>query len=174
MRGHGRLLVIGIGLGLLGVTTAASTRAGPSATDADAGQISAHPRSDVSTGQIGGPARGQASAPRQVSGSGRTAAAPPPLSSPSQGRNTAVGVVSGHDRCDPTAASAQSPECAQIADRKPDELAPEPASQAPTIADTQSDSASLVNSILSGGTGTVVTLPPATEGTQSSQGDAPR
>ena len=173
MRGWRLPILLGIGLGLFGVASGAPPPAPPGGTVTDAGQISSTARGDVCAGQIGAPAKGPASAPRQLNGAGRTAAAPPPLSVPSQGRNTAVTVVNGHDRCDPGTAASQSPECQRIVDKRADELAPPRAKSSPTIADTESDSASLVNSILSGETGTVVALPPAKGDASSGQGDTP-
>jgi hypothetical protein len=162
-------VLLGIDLALFG---ALGVAASPAGTVADPGQITAPSRADVSAGQIGAPTLGPASAPRQLTGAGARADAPPPLSTPSQGRNTAVAVVKGHDRCDPVPGVPAEPDCERIADRQAEQRASQPPSQTPTIANTESDSASLVNSIVTGGTGTVVNLPPATPDAVSDQGDA--
>jgi len=55
---------------------------------------------------------------------GNVTAPPPPLSSPAQGRNTAVAPVGGHDRCDPDIAGRALPkDCARILERRAGEFA---------------------------------------------------
>jgi hypothetical protein len=129
----------------------------------NAGQVATPNSSSVDTDQIS-PTRAASVGQTQVNGSGRTADAPAGPSSVSQGRNAAVAPIKGRDHCDPAAGSTTAkPECAQILDQRADSFNGAPAPQpAPVDTSARTDSSSLVDSIVNGGTGTVVTLPPPT------------
>jgi len=127
----------------------------------DTGQVAARPgAADVSAGQITTPSGDAATAPNQLTGTRPRADAPPPLSARSQGRNTNIAVVKGHDRCDPAAgASAGRPECARIIDNRADAFAGAPEDQLAPVVHSDAPASSMVNDILNGGTGSVVALP---------------
>jgi hypothetical protein len=78
-----------------------------------------------------------------------------------QGRNPSVAAVDGHDRCDPTAGtSADQAACAHILDQRANEFSNGAAAPPPTQVPTDASSSGLVNDVVTGGTGTVVPLPP--------------
>lgn len=151
-----------VGASEIGRPAASPTEAGQisaPAASTDAGQISTAAGSPVDGGQITGRTRSLASEP-QLSPTLQKVEAPPPLSSSDQSRNTATAAIHGHDHCDPAAGpSSNAPDCARILDNRADEFAnTEPAGPAPV--DTDKSQTGLVDDIVNGGTGTVVTLPP--------------
>lgn len=118
----------------------------PQSTSTDAAQIASAPSSAVSTPQLS-----------QVL---HTADAPSGPATVADGRSATVAPIKGHDHCDAAApGGADKPECKQILDAKADTFTPSVALQ-PAPVDTRVDSSDLVNTIVNGGTGTVVSLPP--------------
>jgi hypothetical protein len=146
----------------------------PPAASVDAGQISAPAGPAVGSGQIPASVRpgsvdaGQISSsqpsvapPAQISSTLASVSAPPPLSTEAQSRDTKASAIRGHDRCDPAAgASAEQPACANILDQKADQFPPPPTADA-KVANPDAPASSLVNDIVTGGTGSVVQPPPA-------------
>jgi hypothetical protein len=113
----------------------------------ESGQISASPRDSraASAAQLATPTHPAASTQ---------------IAAPAAGRNTQVSAIVGQDRCDPTAPTAQQPECAQILDTRGDDFAGGGTDNTPSTVDSQATSGDLVNGIVSSGTGSVVHLPP--------------
>jgi hypothetical protein len=115
------------------------------ASAADAGQIST--------------AKPNGGAPAQLTAAKPRADAPPALSTVAQSRDATASPIKGHDRCDPAnGASANRPECDDILDRKADQFDPPEQATAQTV-DPDASASSLVNHIVNGGTGSVVTAP---------------
>ena len=141
--------------------TTADTAAGqiaPAANTAAADQIAPASGGAVSADQIGG-AGATAVGASQLSSTMASVSAPPPLSRPSQGRDTNVAAIRGHDRCDPAAPTSGQAACDNILDQKGDQFAP-PEQETAKTANTDAPADDLVNNIVSSGTGTVVIAPP--------------
>jgi hypothetical protein len=124
-------------------------QAGAPQSDTNAQQLSGHaPRAAGATGVLQlSPVTGHPTAPAQIT-------------HPAAGHNTQVSVVVGHDRCDPASPEAKAPECARIPENRPDDFQVGPTDATTNTVDPNAPSQDLVNGILSGGTGTVVQLPP--------------
>ncbi len=165
-----RAAVLAIALLAGAARAAAAQTATEGAAKIDAGQVGATPQRAVDTAQIApetriitatvqiAPATAKAGAPAQLAPAARTAKAPPALSGVSDGRNVRLDAVGGRDRCDPANRTpADRAECERLA-LAARALIPEEAP--PPAVDTEAKAASLVDSIVSGGTGTVVPLPP--------------
>lgn len=127
----------------------------------DAGQISVPARAgDLNAGQISASPSAPTGA-RQLTKAPPNVDAPAPLSTASQGRNTSIAAVKGHDRCDATPGRpAQRPECARIIENRVEEFSAPAPDQTAAKVDPDATASGLVNDIVNGGTGTVVTLPP--------------
>jgi hypothetical protein len=142
--------------------TAADTAAGqiaPAAgkTTAGADQIAPAPGGAANADQIGASSSTTVGA-SQLSSTMASVSAPPALSRPSQGRDTNVSAIHGHDRCDPAAPTSGQAACDNILDQKGDQFAPPEQATAKT-ANTDAPADDLVNNIVSSGTGTVVIAP---------------
>jgi hypothetical protein len=124
-------------------------QAGTPQSDTGAVQLSGHPPRAANAAGVSQltPATGQPTAPAQIT-------------RPAAGRNTQVSAVAGHDRCDPASPEAKAPECARIPENRPDDFQAGPTDATTNTVDPNAPSQDLVNGILSGGTGTVVQLPP--------------
>ena len=148
--------------------TASAAVADPSPSSAvDASQISQPLNPDGSArraasaadaGQISAP-KPNGAAPAQLTAAKPRADAPPALSTAAQSRDATTAPIKGHDRCDPAnGASARQSECDNILDQKGDQFSPPEQATART-ADTDAPASNLVNDIVNGGTGSVVTAP---------------
>jgi hypothetical protein len=159
MRAGVAALTIGLWLG--GASFAGAEPASQTPSVAAADQIAAGPvATDIDAGQISGASLKAATSINQLSGAQPRVEAPAQLPSHSQGRDTSVGAIGGHDRCDPAAgASAHRPDCARIIDNRADEFAHAGDDQAAPAVNANAPAASMVNDIVNGGTGTIVTLP---------------
>ena len=151
---RGALIAPLLWLGLLGAAAAQ-----PHAASIDANQISSPQRgADVGASQIGAAGTGL-TATGQLTQTKPTSEAAPSLSTPGQGRNTAVAAVKGHDHCDPAAGhSAAHPDCAHIIDNRGAEFANQTPDQAAPAVHADASSDGLVDDVVNGGTGTVVVL----------------
>jgi hypothetical protein len=126
----------------------------------DPGQISAPARrADLGEAQIAAPPKTGATDAAQLTPAAPTAEASAALSTPNQGRNTNLGAVGGHDRCDPAETPhADHSGCDQIIDNHADAFANVRRSDA-AIVDPDAPAPNIVNDIVNGGTGTVVSIP---------------
>ena len=138
----------------------ATSTAAPSQTT-DPGQISTRTiRTDLGPAQIAPAPKVGAVDAAQLVTSGPSVDASPSLSTPSQGRNTRVGVVGGHDRCDPAEARpSDSTDCDQIIERRADAFAAPHRRTDPAMVDPDAPAPNIVNDIVNGGTGTIVSMP---------------
>jgi hypothetical protein len=127
----------------------------------DVGQISTvSGRADMAAGQIAAPRKAAVIDAGQLTNVGPTAEATPSLSSKAEGRNTRVGMVGGHDRCDAAAgASADRSGCDRIPDGRADEFGAVRSQNVPIVVDPDAPAPDLVDDIVNGGTGTVVSVP---------------
>jgi hypothetical protein len=133
----------------------------PGAQVMDPGQISPPARrADLGAAQIGGAPKAGATDAAQLTQAAPTAEATPGLSTPNQGRNTRLGAVGGHDRCDPAEATrADAATCDQIIDNHADAFANTPRRPDAAIVDPDAPAPNIVNDIVNGGTGSVVSIP---------------
>jgi hypothetical protein len=154
-----RLLRIALALTVLAAGAARAAPPDPAAS-VTAGQVSAPRSTAVGADQIAAPQAGVTSE-QQLSRTLAPVDAPSGGSTPGRGRDTTVARIGGHDHCDPATPGAdKSPECARILEQNADAFAQsQPVAPAPV--DTNANATGLVDSIVNGGTGSVVTLPPA-------------
>ncbi len=155
-----RASLAGLGLALLIAAATASAQPAPSPqASVTEGQVPPPQGSAVDTDQIS-PTTTKVTQ-SQLSAIMRTADAPNGPTTVGQGRNAAVAPIKGQDHCDAAVeGAAAKPECAAILDRQAASFTPPPpapSSAAPV--NTNTDATGLVDSIVNGGTGTVVTLP---------------
>jgi hypothetical protein len=130
----------------------------PTPTPSRRGEV----RHDLDADQITPPATrpsGDAAATAQLTHAGH-GASQSQIGSPAAGRNPRVADIKGHDRCDAAAPGPKPAECDRILDRRADEFAGDSPDRTPSTVDPDATSSDLVNGIVSGGTGTVVQLPP--------------
>jgi hypothetical protein len=136
----------------------------PASSGAAATQIgqAGAPQSDTNAQQLSGRGSRAASAAgvSQLTPASGHPTAPAQIAHPAAGRNIQVGAVVGRDRCDPASPEASRPECARIPENRPDDFQTGPTDATANTVDPNAPSQDLVNGILSGGTGTVVQLPP--------------
>ena len=136
--------------------------AAPRPARAAAGQISQvnGAKRSIDSGQISASSRDSRAASAAQLATPAHPAASTQIAAPSAGRNTQVSAIVGQDRCDPTASTANQPECAQILDKRGDDFAGGRTDNTPSTVDSEATSGDLVNGIVSSGTGSVVQLPP--------------
>ena len=173
MRGPLALLVIGLTL-IVGRGAQAQTApakidevqvSGPARSAAarptDAGQISAATTSGaVSAGQIAAAPGAGSLAPSQLTAPTHSTESSSPVSRLNQGRNVSVTAIAGHDRCDPVAGQqADRSGCDRIIENRADEFSTPAPPPPATVVNTDAPAPDIVNDIVNGGTGTVVTLP---------------
>ncbi len=155
-----RRALFALGL-VLGAVWATAAVAAPS--PGEVGQaVNAGAASSVDVGQIA-PRGGAAAvaAPDQISApGGKAEAASLPASAPTDA--TSAPLVQGSDRCDPAAGrEAGSAACRRLLSDSTTAATPQPAAgDTPVIANPDASPSSLVDSIVNGGTGSVVQLPP--------------
>ena len=146
---------------LLSGNLAGADPAAPSGADATQIGQARPARPDTSADQLSGPTSpANDSNTIQLTSPRNHATAPAQVTHPAAGRNTQVSAVVGHDRCDPASPQAKSPDCARIPENRPDDFQAGPTDATTNTVDPSAPSQDLVNGILSGGTGTVVQLPP--------------
>jgi hypothetical protein len=138
-----------------------SAARGPNGQATDPGQIAPPARhADLGAAQIGGAPKAGGIDAAQLTQTAPTAEAAPGLSTPNQGRNTRLGAVGGHDRCDPAETHpADHAACDQIIDNHADAFATTPRRPDAAIVDPDAPAPNIVNDIVNGGTGTVVSIP---------------
>lgn len=125
----------------------------------------------VEAGQIG-PVRGTSVDPGQITTMGPPPVSAPQIPPPAEGTGVAAGAkgaerprsvvvapVRGQDRCDPATRGQSRPvDCDAILDRRAADFGT--GTSQPVPADPNRSAAGLVDDVVNGGTGTVVTLPP--------------
>jgi hypothetical protein len=144
-----------LALGLTCSLAAALAMADPPATTPD--QISQPDGPSTGADQIGATSKGDAAAGSQITSTRPDAGAPPQATR--RTTDTRAAALAGSDRCDTAPGAQPKPDCAQILDRRADELATAPKTAPTEIVSPDASSDALVNGILSGGTGDVVQLP---------------
>ena len=122
-------------------------------------QIAAPARTAIGADQVSAPASSAAVGTQQLSQVMRTTDAPVGPGTVADSRDTSAAPIKGRDHCDAPANAPVKAECAQILDSRADNFATAQPEQ-PAPVDTQTSSTNLVDTIVNGGTGTVVTLPP--------------
>ena len=155
-----RVARFGFALILLAASPALAAPPPDPATSVKADQVSTPTSASTGADQIAAP-RGNLTSEPQLSRTLSPAEAPTGGPAAGQNRDATVARITGHDRCDPAAPDTDKrPECARILDQHADAFVPEQTAAPAPVDTTKTDSSSLVNSIVNGGTGTVVAIPP--------------
>jgi hypothetical protein len=153
-----------LGLALI-LTTAGPVLAAPPpadpATSVKADQVPVPASTAATDADQIAPPRSNLTGEQQLSRTLAPADAPSGGTAPGQSRDATVARIGGHDRCDAALPDTDKrPECARILDQHADAfIQDQPVAPAPVDA-TNTDSSGLVNTIVNGGTGTVVAIPP--------------